>query len=44
MWELIHIQAVTALKTKKKQFKLYLMNKGESAKEDKEMSEVVKAT
>lgn len=49
MWELINklinIQAVTALKTKKKkkQLKLYLMNKGESAKEGKEMTEVVKA-
>lgn len=32
-----------SLEDKKKQFKLYLMNKGESAKEDKEMSEVVKA-
>lgn len=32
-----------SLEDKRKQLKLYLMNKGESSEEDKEMSEVVKA-
>lgn len=32
-----------SLEHKRKQLKLYLMNKGESSEEDKEVSEVVKA-